>query len=76
MTEENEAVAVEPVVSKTDKVRKFAEMFFYKIDRTLAIVGIVVICVVAKATEQTSNPIMQAGISALGVYIGGRTVSK
>jgi len=55
--------------------RSFKELLLYKIDRTLAIAGLVAIglAVCFTKVEDPSTQIAIAVIGALGVYIGGRS---
>lgn len=73
MAEENGTVKVNGVECKT-----LTQMILYKIDRTLAILGIIVLGIIAMTVKvpETAVQIVNGAIGALAVYIGGRTVSK
>ena len=73
MAEENGVVKVNGVECKT-----LTQMIMYKIDRTLAIGGIIALGIVSMSVTlpTTGVQIVNSAISALAVYIGGRTVSK
>lgn len=58
-----------------DEKRTFKELILYKIDRTLAVVGIV--AVTALALWQANEQVALVGIGALGGYLGAKaTTSK
>jgi len=63
-----------PAVLEEKNGRSFKELLLYKIDRTLAIAGLVAIglAVCFTKVEDPSTQIAIAVIGALGVYIGGR----
>ena len=54
--------------------RTFKEMFFYKIDRTLAILGIIALGIWALhiKTPESIN-LAVAAVGVLGGYVGGRS---
>lgn len=60
---------------ENEECRTWGEYILYKLDRTLAILGIVAIAVSALVIPviAESKEICAAGISVLGVYIGGRS---
>jgi len=51
-------------------VRKY---ILYKLDRNLAIIGIVVIGIFAIVTKTTDSPIVMAAVGGLTAYIGSRS---
>ena len=55
-------------------MRPWKELIFYKLDRTLAIAGLVVIGIWSLYKGQATNPIALAVVGSLGVYIGGRGI--
>jgi hypothetical protein len=48
----------------------------YKLDRTIAIVGIVVIAIYSIVTKTTDSPIAMAALGGLVAYVGGRSNGK
>lgn len=67
-----------PIVVNGVECRSFKEMILYKMDRTLAIAGIILLGVWAMnvKTEIPALPIATAAVGALSVYVGGRVQSK
>ena len=51
-------------------VRKY---ILYKLDRNLAILGIIAIGIFAIITETTDSPIVMAAVGGLTAYIGSRS---
>lgn len=60
-------------MDETTTKRTFIELALYKIDRTLAVVGIVVLGCVAVRFPDTSQ-VVSGAISALGVFIGAKAM--
>lgn len=55
----------------TNGVRKLKELLLYKVDRTVAIVGLVLVALVALYLKQEN--VAMAAVGALGVYVGAKT---
>lgn len=74
-----EEVKPEEVVKINDvECRTFKEMILYKMDRTLAIVGIIFLGSLSIGVEKIVSeavPLINTAIGALAVYIGGRVKS-
>lgn len=78
MADENVSSEVKPVSEKNGK-KAFFQMVLYKMDRTLAIAGIIAMGIVAMAMKNissTASQICMAAVGALAVYIGGRAVKQ
>jgi len=84
MAEETTVVDETPVVNKDPVIlvngvecRTIKEMILYKMDRTFAILGIVLMgtWAISKGTEMPASAIQIVGlaITALATYVGGRT---
>lgn len=74
MPNDNVLKVPDPAPEENTK-KAFSEMFFYKIDRTMAIGGIILLGVIAllvKSISATAAQIITTAIGALAVYIGGR----
>ena len=74
MPDENSTLEENAVPEKIDKKGIF-HMVVYKLDRNLAIAGIIVLgltAILVKSINSTAAQIATTAIGALAVYIGGR----
>lgn len=61
-------------ITTEGSARNLKEMLLYKVDRTLAIAGLIVLGIWAlKISTSESIQIAMAAVGVLGGYIGGRT---
>jgi len=73
-TEPKEVLKIDGVECRT-----FKEMILYKMDRTIAIVGIILLGALAlsfKTVNTTASQIVMVAIGGLVTYVGGRTGTK
>jgi len=52
------------------KAKSFGQMMLYKMDRTLAIAGIVILGGISIFGESGNNPVTIGAVGALGAYLG------
>ena len=63
----------QPIEEEEKKMPTFLTSLLYKMDRTLAIAGIIGIAIVALVVLGTPDNIVSAAVGGLVGYVGGRT---